>query len=724
MKLTDSVLVHLAQLLVAASLSSAVRLANDDRVDDQAGVDTFLRSRAQQLLTLLQEAAPFDNHTEHLKANIEQFRGVLPGDLSDDALVPALLQNVQTAVSKVDSHNFYTTALHVVPDAEDRKGRSVAVLAAFQYRANVGRLQGTMADAANVWKVLVEKRGFSPQDILLCTDYEGEFQDKPLQDSFAGSEIKNLPWKFWTPALLLQELRSRTRALKDGDFFVFHYSGHGGQVPDETGKELDGRREVLYLPGGNLRDYDIYPFLCELEHGVQATLIADACHSQGWSNLPYNYNPGYARKVGGQIRFFPKRQWCCDWVESQPHLPKATIRYFSGSQNKQTSADIGHAGGAFTLHLFEVWMGYAGVAQHERVQGDKGSVFNLFKQMLLRFQEGKAISKMSWSFEQVPNFNSWPTVEDDSHLELWEGSLQHLTAVGGHRPNSNTRMRVPPRCDTQIGLDVLPFFDRLDYEDKDGAQTGLQTDNSLRFAQLGPQQLLGWIVHARDAVWDSKHVVGVLPGPVDRSFHDHSKDSQPRSQWAQQAAEYLASRKEVVPPELEAQFTRLTLRFRDAAPDTLLVPLMQFRNVKHAIVSLRYQGTKDYLADLYRDENGTERRDEQNPDKDPEGGMMLNARGSHGEQKVELVDDKGEAIVSSPPDDGIIPFARRTWLNVSRWLFTDTLRRRWRVYDAVNQAQKKATGKTLPENIVKRVREKAMNATRAAKKEKEDRTPP
>src|SRR4051812_100879 len=44
---------------------------------------------------------------------------------------------------------------------------------------------------------------------------------------------------------ILGGLSAAAKELKDGDIFVFYYSGHGGQQPDMNGDETDGQDETL-----------------------------------------------------------------------------------------------------------------------------------------------------------------------------------------------------------------------------------------------------------------------------------------------------------------------------------------------------------------------------------------------------------------------------------------------------------------------------------------------
>lgn len=67
------------------------------------------------------------------------------------------------------------------------------------------------------------------------------------------------------------------------DVVVFHYSGHGTQIPsDGDDQEVDQKDEAIVLEGMFLMaDDDIKQFFSKLPEGCQATMISDCCHSGG-----------------------------------------------------------------------------------------------------------------------------------------------------------------------------------------------------------------------------------------------------------------------------------------------------------------------------------------------------------------------------------------------------------------------------------------------------------
>lgn len=119
------------------------------------------------------------------------------------------------------------------------------------------------------------------------------------------------------------------RRCAPADYFVFYYSGHGSQLPDQDGDERDGKDEVYCLVdrSGNcsaqtfLRDDDFARAVSShVPHGTNILLISDCCHS-------------------GSIADFDKPEWAGRQAIS-----------LSGCTDSQTATDTGR-GGVFTHAL-------------------------------------------------------------------------------------------------------------------------------------------------------------------------------------------------------------------------------------------------------------------------------------------------------------------------------------------------------------------------------------
>lgn len=114
-----------------------------------------------------------------------------------------------------------------------------------------GELSGCINDA-NAMKRIAESQGFATQTLI---------------DSQA------------TAAAVTNSISSIGRRLGSGDFFLLTYSGHGGQLVDETGEETDGLNETWVLWDRQFIDNEIYNLLAQFSPGVRIFISSDSCHS-------------------------------------------------------------------------------------------------------------------------------------------------------------------------------------------------------------------------------------------------------------------------------------------------------------------------------------------------------------------------------------------------------------------------------------------------------------
>lgn len=108
-----------------------------------------------------------------------------------------------------------------------------------------------------------------------------------LQTGFGFADVRQIR--------LLTDERATTAGIKDrlrwlldgttaGDVLVFHYSGHGAQVRDRHGDELDDGLDEIICPydldwDDPFTDDDLHECLKGLRPGVNLTVVLDCCHS-------------------------------------------------------------------------------------------------------------------------------------------------------------------------------------------------------------------------------------------------------------------------------------------------------------------------------------------------------------------------------------------------------------------------------------------------------------
>ena len=120
-------------------------------------------------------------------------------------------------------------------------------------------LNGCVNDASNIYMRLGESFGFKASDTKLILDYSA------------------------TQKNILEGLEWLVTDTVEGDQLVFTFSGHGSQVPDYNGDELDGFDEIICptdLDWDNPFTDDILAsYFKRVPSGVQLTFICDSCNS-------------------------------------------------------------------------------------------------------------------------------------------------------------------------------------------------------------------------------------------------------------------------------------------------------------------------------------------------------------------------------------------------------------------------------------------------------------
>jgi hypothetical protein len=160
---------------------------------------------------------------------------------------------------------------------------------------------------------------------------------------------------------ILTYIDSLVKKAKPGDYVFFHFSGHGGQLPDERKgaysstleevggvgdlDENDGMDETIF--GSDLiaiRDDVLRARLVDaLPEGVKLRVVLDCCHSGTGLDLPFTY-----RGAGS----YPDSRKVC----------KNDVICFSGCRDDQTSADAfidGASQGALTSKFVKYAKGFS-----------------------------------------------------------------------------------------------------------------------------------------------------------------------------------------------------------------------------------------------------------------------------------------------------------------------------------------------------------------------------
>jgi uncharacterized caspase-like protein len=135
----------------------------------------------------------------------------------------------------------------------------------YKYPESVSPLAGSVNDVEDMRQVLIGKFEFPPENILVLTDSQA------------------------THAAIVGAIQTHLIAkAQPGDIVVFHYSGHGSQMKDVTGKMVSGIDETMVPydsrdPEGKVFDIsgaELHALLVQLSARTKnLTFILDSCHS-------------------------------------------------------------------------------------------------------------------------------------------------------------------------------------------------------------------------------------------------------------------------------------------------------------------------------------------------------------------------------------------------------------------------------------------------------------
>ncbi|KDR79563.1 hypothetical protein GALMADRAFT_243660 [Galerina marginata CBS 339.88] len=214
-------------------------------------------------------------------------------------------------------------------------GRKKAVCIGINYVGQKDELKGCANDARNMRQFLMDYYGFKSRDILLLTD-----------DGRGSSSLRP------TRKEMFNAMGWLVKGAQMHDSLFFHYSGHGGQSPDASGKEADGMDEVIfpvdYDDTDDIIDDELNQALvAPLPSGCRLTAVIDSCHSGTVLDLPYLHS-AHGRLRG--ISHISKR------AHERGMAPAADVISFAACKDDEKSADTFHGGvavGAMSYALIQ-----------------------------------------------------------------------------------------------------------------------------------------------------------------------------------------------------------------------------------------------------------------------------------------------------------------------------------------------------------------------------------
>ncbi len=141
-----------------------------------------------------------------------------------------------------------------------------------QYPDPANNLKGCVNDVLLMGKTITENFGFNPENIRLLTD----------KRATTGNIRERLQWL--------------VEGAGPGSVLLFHYSGHGSQVRDRDGDEMDDQLDEIICPydldwDDPFTDDEFAKVIKTIPDGVNFTLILDCCHS-GTGTREFFKEPG------------------------------------------------------------------------------------------------------------------------------------------------------------------------------------------------------------------------------------------------------------------------------------------------------------------------------------------------------------------------------------------------------------------------------------------------
>lgn len=239
-------------------------------------------------------------------------------------------------------------AVNVITTGGNKVNKYALLVGINKYQEPGNDLQGCVNDVMDMAELLTSEYGFNKDDIRILTDARATQQN------------------------ILERLEWLVSDTKPGDLLVFHYSGHGAQIRDRKGDELDDHMTEILCPHD--LDWD-NPFTDDMMAGIikktpEGSLFeffSDSCHSKT-QDRGMSQNPHYkkAKRIipppdiawRGQGRGLKVKKFGTKGFNSTEsgnvHITDLKDVLLSGCRDEQTSADAffdGRYNGALTYYL-------------------------------------------------------------------------------------------------------------------------------------------------------------------------------------------------------------------------------------------------------------------------------------------------------------------------------------------------------------------------------------
>lgn len=179
-----------------------------------------------------------------------------------------------------------------------------ALIVAISYSKTKSPLPGTQEDKVLILKT-VKNKGFENIIVMSDQDYPSSSPYFPTYQNI----LRGLRWLLSSGTILDFENTTLNSfpAINPKEMVFFYYSGHGSQIDDDNGDEIDGKDEVICPIKENgdwadedIRDDDLYTtFNSNVRPDSYVICLLDCCHSGSGMDLGY-------RMIRGQVSPYEK----------------------------------------------------------------------------------------------------------------------------------------------------------------------------------------------------------------------------------------------------------------------------------------------------------------------------------------------------------------------------------------------------------------------------------
>jgi len=179
---------------------------------------------------------------------------------------------------------------------------------------------------------------------------------------YQKEQVKTLTNRQATKKGIVDQLYWLIQDIEPGDQILFHYSGHGAQMPTQhPALEKDGHDEIIcpydfdWTAATTLRDKEFSEIFKAIPNGVHFVWISDSCHSEDLSRDPVD-QPNRYRFINRPANLIPSIDASFSASSTSSILAPLNGALLSACESDQLSADAyidNRYNGAFTHYLLK-----------------------------------------------------------------------------------------------------------------------------------------------------------------------------------------------------------------------------------------------------------------------------------------------------------------------------------------------------------------------------------